>query len=69
MRYGFARDMLALGVATDTVKKLLHHIPTSIDAVRIIFILLCTLFCNYITELFTCKSVDTTKVISQTLTL
>ena len=33
MRYGFVRDLFARGIPTDTVKKLLHHTPTSTDAV------------------------------------
>lgn len=33
MRRGFTRDMLASGVTADVVKKLLHHTPSSIDAV------------------------------------
>lgn len=34
MRYGFVRDMIALGIDIETVKKLLHHTPTSVDARR-----------------------------------
>ena len=33
MRHGFVRDMFASGTPTETIKKLLHHTPSSIDAV------------------------------------
>jgi site-specific recombinase XerD len=33
MRHGFTRDLLASNVSIEVVKKLLHHTPTSTDAV------------------------------------